>query len=44
MENQQEKYFETTLGDLFDKNVDKLLSDENFRKRIEQKMKQVEGI
>ena len=37
MENQQER----TLGDLFDKNIDKLLSDENFRKRIEQKIKQV---
>ena len=37
MENQQLR----TLGDLFDKNIDKLLSDENFRKRIEQKMKQV---
>ena len=41
MENQHEKYLETTLGDLLDKNIDKLLSDESFRNRIDQHIKQV---
>ena len=42
MENQQqENQTCVTLGDLFDKNIDKLMSDDEFRSRIDQKVKQV---
>ena len=44
MENQpqeMEPYSHATLGELFDRNIDKLMSDVKFRRRIEQDVKQV---
>ena len=44
MENQpqeMETYSHTTLGELFDRNIDKLMSDVKFKSRIEQNVKQV---
>ena len=45
-ENQQpaEPYSHVTLGDLLDRNIEKLVNDLEFRSRIDQNIKQVNRV